>query len=493
MTQRIQDFINDSKEYPILAGFASGLPALLYLYDRNFNLVNSGIQFVSLTLIFLVIPAICFWFFFMGIDRLKSFKPYKSKLIAILNLSCFTFFILYATYGLNKKKLLLLTLVVAGILGYLLFKQVKKSIVIQLLLSLFILFRLMPTLYQYFSYSYQWQTQKDDIIDIAFKKHPNIYVLQPDGYVGFDVIEQSPYRFNNSKMKSFLSDNGFQVYDDFRSNYTSTLTSNSSMFSMAHHYYNNNADLNSFYKGREIILKENPVLQILKKNGYQTHLILDVPYMLVNRVTTAYDVCNINPSEIQFLSRGFEFRKDTYSDLMDAMDMNKGERSFFFVREPNPSHVQTRKEKSLGKDKEREMYLERLQESNDWIEKVVSEITFKDPQALIVLSSDHGGFVGFDHTAQSMGNVGQEELVHSMFSSILAVKWPDKQTELYEEELKSPVNLFRVIFSYLSMDSSYLNGLQEDTSYGRIQYDLPKGVYKLIDDNNEILSERISE
>ena len=107
MTQRIQDFINDSKEYPILAGFASGLPALLYLYDRNFNLVNSGIQFVSLTLIFLVIPAICFWFFFMGIDRLKSFKPYKSKLIAILNLSCFTFFILYATYGLNKKKLLL--------------------------------------------------------------------------------------------------------------------------------------------------------------------------------------------------------------------------------------------------------------------------------------------------------------------------------------------------------------------------------------------------
>ncbi|TXE15590.1 hypothetical protein ES692_15950 [Psychroserpens burtonensis] len=225
--------------------------------------------------------------------------------------------------------------------------------VFQLLLSTFMLAKLVPNVYRAFTYSYDWQIQKDDILNAKFVKKPNIYYLQPDGYVDFDYIKKGYYKYNNDNFKSFLDYNKFVTYSNFRS----TLSSNTSLFSMAHHYYNHKNSFQEFTGAREIIIDKNPVLDIFNSNGYNTNLILDNAYLVVNRPRLGYDYCNIDYGEVPFLSRGNSFKTDNKSDLLNSIDINKSFNNFYFVRYPIPGHIHSNKSSSNGEIKERAQYL----------------------------------------------------------------------------------------------------------------------------------------
>lgn len=492
MRQNSNRFINNSKDYPVLLGLASGFQPLLYLYNNNFNLVDSWSQFLFLVLLFVVIPIAAFLVFHYIFKRIKTIQPFKSKFFTVLNFCFFTFLIVFVTYGLDKKKILLAALFVAFTLALMFHKHLKKVVVFQLLLASLALAQLIPSLYDRMQYSYDWQNQADAIEQVTFKKHPNIYILQPDGLVGFDEIHKGYYNFDNSDLQSFLQTNNFEVYSEFRSNYISTLTSNSSMFSMKHHYYGPHHDLDEIYNARQIIVRKNPVLDILKNNNYKTHLILDAPYLISNRPNIAYDYCNIRYSQLPYLSRGFEFEKDTEKDLLIAMEANFDHPNFYFVRHPNPGHIQTRQADSKGKEVERSVYLDKLKESNQWLKGIVTKILDKDHQALIVISSDHGGFVGLEYTRQHQTKTMDRDLIYSMFSSALAIKWPDNEMATYNKELKSSVNLFRVLFASLSEDDSYLDVLEDDSSFISINKDAPVGIYEVINDEGEVVFNRFS-
>lgn len=492
MRSKIISFLNSHKGYPILLGIATGIQPLLYLYSNNFNLINSWSQFLFLIITFILLPIVVFLICDYALRIIKKFEPYKSRIFSVLNYCLFTFLIVFVTYGLNKKKILLASLCIAFILALIFHKHLKKVIVFQLLLASLAVVKITPNIYDRIQYSYDWQNQPDNIENVEFKKHPNIYLLQPDGFVGFDEINKGYYNFDNSDIEAFLINKEFNVYNDFRSNYTSTLTSNSSMFSMKHHYYGKRNDLNKFYYGRNIIVNKNPVINILKNNDYKTHLILDVPYFISNRPHLAYDYCNIDLKEIDFLSRGFEFKKDTQKDLFEAMQNSSNSHNFYFIRHPYPGHIQTRQVDSKGKDVEREIYLERLKKSNIWLKEIISKILEKDTEALIIISSDHGGFVGFDYTLELQTKTTDRDLVYSMLSSVLAIKWPDNKGSNYKNELKSSVNLFRVLFSYLSEDDIYLDFLEDDSSYNRINKDAPEGVYEIINDEGEVVFNYLS-
>lgn len=490
MRAKINRFINGSKDYPILLGLASGLYPLFYLYNKNFLLVNSKSQFLFFVMLFLILPTVCFLLFTYALKKIKYFTLNKLKVLTVLNFCFFTFFIVFVTFGLNKKKILLASLIFAFVFGVFLYKHFKKVVVFQLILASFAFVQLLPSVYDNLQYSYQWQDQPDDIKDVIFKKRPNIYYLQPDGFVGFDQINRGYYNFDNSQMESFLLDNKFTIYDDFRSNYTSTLTSNSSIFSMKHHYYIENQNSDHFYKSREIIAGNNPVIEIFKNNNYRTNFILDASYLVANRPQMNYDYCNINYNEIPYMVRGFEFEKNTTQDLLTAIDNNTLDPNFYFVREPNPGHIETRKPRSNGIQLEREKYLIKLKEANQWLKTMVREITKKDPNSIIIISSDHGGFVGFSYTIESGIKTTDVDLIRSMFSSVLAVKWPENDKPDFTNYLKSSVNVFRVLFSYLSVDDHYLKNLEPDTSYGEINEDAPSGVYELINQQGEVVFNR---
>lgn len=484
---KINSFLSNQKEYPLIAALAAGLYPLLHNYNSNFTLVNSWSQVLFFISMFLIVPIVVFLLVSYGIKRIKWLGKFQKYTVPILNLTVFVFLIIISTYGL-KKKMLALALIIAIVLAIVLYKHIKKIIILQLLLAIIAMFYLIPVLLIPINYSNEWMKLDDAIEHVKFKKKPNIYLIQPDGYANFSELKNANYNFDNSEFETFLTATNFKMYQNFRSNYFSTLSSNSSMFAMNHHYYSNvKGQVHELYKARKIIVGDNPVVSIFKKNEYKTFLLLQKSYFLVNRSKILYDYCNIDYNEVPFMARGFGVTKDVNEDLVTVIKTNKSTNNFHFIQHFSPGHISTYKNKSQGKEEERAIYIDKLKEANTWLKEIIQLIVENDPDAIVVMIADHGGFVGLDYTMQTKTKLTDSELINSVFTSALAIRWPDNSSPHYDDHLKTSVNLFRVLFSYLSENEAYLNHLEDDKSYLQIKEGAPKGVYEVINNNGDVV------
>lgn len=113
-----------------------------------------------------------------------------------------------------------------------------------------------------------------------------------------------------------------------------------------------------------------------------------------------------------------------------------------------------------------------------------------DPDGLVILMADHGGFVGMESTDEAVHKLEDRDKIYSVFSTLFAVKWPNNQSPDFDKSFKTNVNLFRILFSYLSEDESYLNHLQEDASFLQIEENNGESTYKAIDASGNILFEK---
>ena len=114
-----------------------------------------------------------------------------------------------------------------------------------------------------------------------------------------------------------------------------------------------------------------------------------------------------------------------------------------------------------------------------------------DPNGLIVIAADHGGYVGFNYTKEIHQKQTDKKLVYSAFSSALAIKWPNNTAPVYDEKLKTSVNLFRTLFTYLGDDEALLENFQDDTSHAIIKGNAPIGVYEYIDNDGNIVFKKV--
>jgi len=486
--ERIINFINSKKQYPILAAIASGLYPLLYYYNTNFTQVDSWSQLVYFIALFILFPVAVFITVDFLTYKFKILFKYKVRILTVLNLGWFGFLILLSTLGLSSKLVFVVTFL-SLILGSIFYKQLKKIIVFQLLLSFLVFILLIPNIYRHLTYSKEWMQQPDNILNVKFNQTPNIYMIQVDGYANFTELDKGYYNFDNKNFNKYLRDNGFKLYLDYRSNYFSTLSSNSSLFSMKHHYYSNpKKTFSELLNARSVIVSENPVLQILKRNNYKTHLLMEKAYFLINRPKIGYDYCNVDYSEVSYLDRGFWVEKTLENDLEAVLPKEPTSNNFYFIQKLLPSHV-TNTLRSSAKI-EREHYLKRLEEANIWLEDLIAKIEKKDKNALIIISADHGGFVGFNSTLETEIKQTDRDLIYSIYTSILAIKWNNK-SPAFDGKFKTPVNFFRILFSYLSENETYLRALQEDKSYIIIGKDAPFGVYEYIDENGNVVFNKI--
>jgi hypothetical protein len=398
----------------------------------------------------------------------------------------FVFFMMVITFGLKKKILVLALSITLVITVLLLYKHIKKIIVLQYVLAFVAFIMLVPKLYLNSFQTHGWMNHTDDIEQVVFKKRPNIYFIQPDGYVNFSELKNRIYNFDNSQFEEYIDNKNFEIYDRFKSNYSSTLYSNSSIFAMKHHYYGDQTNRGS-YDYRKRIVGKNDVLSVFDKNDYKTHLLLDQPYFLLNRAELAYDYCNINYNDIPHFSRGFDMGSDLNEELKILINNNKKSSNFYFLQKILPAHIVNFERKSEGVAKERLNYLEKLKEANEWLKKIINTIDSNDPNNLIIISADHGGYVGFKSMASASTKTKDEHLINSVFSSVLAIKWPDNDVPIYDDSLKTSVNLFRVVFSYLSDNDTYLQNLQDDKSYLIIEEGAPNGVYEVINEQGSVI------
>ena len=82
-------------------------------------------------------------------------------------------------------------------------------------------------------------------------------------------------------------------------------------------------------------------------------------------------------------------------------------------------------------------------------------------------------------------------MIYSVFSTGLAVKWPQDYDHALDKELGSSVNFFRVLFSYLSDSQTLLEHKEEDASYIPLQRNTAPGIYKYIAADGTIQCERL--
>lgn len=493
MRKIVANFLNNNKTYPIITIIVASLYPLLYYYDRNYALIDSMSQLLFFITFYFVIPLIVYYVLRLLVKNIKALKRFERLLLPIINLSSFFFFIVISVYGFDTIKIFI-ALVLGSILGCVLVKHLKKVVVFQLILIGLVLPKLIPDLYRDFTYSKAWMNQPDAIENTVFKKRPNIYFIQPDGYANFADLKNSTYNFDNTEFESFLKTKGFKSYDSYRSNYFSTLSSNSSMFAMKHHYYGDRTfGINPSQNRRKEIVGDNPVLRTLKNNNYKTFLLLHVPYLLSNRPILDYDYCNISLDEVSYISRGFQIKKDLLNDTKLAMNLSGNESKFFFIESMLPSHITTHHNPESSVENERRIYLERLEMANEWLTEMINFIVDKDPEGLIVIAADHGGYVGLKSSMESHNKMTNKHLMNSIFTSALAIKWPNGESPEFDSELRSSVNLFRILFAYLGDDNSYLSNLQEDNSYLIIRKGAPNGVYQVLNTDDEVLFDNIDE
>lgn len=483
----INNFINSPKEYGAYVIIASGLYPFLHYYNNNLSIADSFIQF-SLLFILCVLMPIGLYFIGKKMVQLKVFTIFRSSYLSILNVCVFSFLLGFLIFRFNKKELLVL-FIVSFIIGIALQKHIKKIVILQILLAVISMITLMPKIWFAIDQNNSdWALIPKPMLDATFKYSPNIFIIQPDGYANSKDLRNPPYSFDNSDFEDWLQQKGLIVYEDFRSNYYSTLTSNSSMFAMKHHYYSNTnrSTLKTYNANNIIVGDENNVLKILKKKNYKTFLLTDNSYFLANRRPLYYDYCNVDKSEVHYFEPRDVYDIDLLSDFKTVLDTLSTDRNFFFVEKTIPSHINHNKHHSKGKNGEREIYLEKVKLANQWLKELIEDIEQFDSDALIVIVADHGGYVGLDYTLEVNERRLDSIETISAFTSMLSIKWPNG-VEQKKLDFKSNVNLFHNLFYALSEDEIFIKNRLPDKSFLPLQEKGRTIFYECIDNNQNVV------
>lgn len=483
-------FLDRAETNPILIGFLAGLYPLFFYYSRNFQMSNSWEQLFFFIGLFLLVPVLVFSIVKVFL-KVLAFSKISKYLIPFFSVFLFLFFLKMVLYAGIQKKIIVGIFVIAVVASYFLANHFKKWLAIQAILAGVGLWALLPVLYKNFSYQPFWTNQVDNIEEVKFTKRPNVYFIQPDGYVNSTTLKSGFYNVDNSDFENFLAQNDFKDYADFRSNYLTTLTSNSATFMMKHHYYDFGTNLDEIFQARKNIISENPVLSVFRNNDYKTHFITELPYLLVNRPKSGFDFINFDYSEIPYLSTGTDIQRDVYSDLVEAIGQKSDNGNFFFIEFFEPGHITSSKSGSQGKDIEREKWLESLQNANIRLERMINLIVEKDPGALIMIMADHGGFVGLEYTMEVYKKITDPDAIYSVFGSRLSIRWPNSTEPEEAHHLKTSVNIFRILFSYLGDNPDYLQHLQENKSFIILREGAEPGVYEYIDEEGQVVCNRV--
>lgn len=485
--KRIDTFINSEKDIPYRSALISGLTPMLFYYANNYWAVNSWSQLLFFSGVLVGSSVILYTFLYWSFKTSKKYQIYIPHLLLVLLLGAVYIFLSHTFFGSPLRKVVLI--LGLSFLGYLFWKKpranYKKIVILLIFFSSLSFFRIVVHIYEDIKPDY-WINQADDILGVRFKSSPNIYLIQPDGYVSQNVLEKSPYNFK-SDLYDWLKQNEFKVYDNFRSNYPASLTSNASLFSMKQHKF---ADMLfpeiEMANARDIISVSNPVASIFKNNNYTTYFIAQDEYFQQNRKQKAFDYFNIQLEDFPFYGKGGDEVRDVFADLKIAMKHQDANPKFFFIEKVLPHHVGFPKVDDVIKI-ERDKYTSKVSDVNEWLKKTVSYISDKDKNAIIIILADHGGWVGFRSFNDLFSNTSPE-LINSTFSSIAAIRWNGNLKQHYDKELKTNVNLFRVLFSVLSDNPKYLDNLEDDSSYNlKLSTFGLKKVEKRIDSNGKII------
>ncbi|WP_397301399.1 hypothetical protein [Nonlabens ulvanivorans] len=486
MKDKIISYLNNNKHYWWTVGLLPGMYAITYLYTNNYTLVNSWTQLLYLVLSMIIAPSALMILMSFVLknksDRIKNVF-YSSSLIILTAISLSL--VIYLGW---RWKALILVAIIAIIASWFLGKHYKKGVLILFLMCLLGILQL--SFYLFTSiYTYENWIKESPFVNIEFQIKPNIYYIQPDGYANKPSLTNDNYHFDNSRFYSDMISKGFNFNHQYRSNYPSTLTSNATLFTGQHHFYDSENFNNELFNARQIIMGKNPVLETFKENGYRTTAILQHRYLLLNHPDIYYDRININENELSILP-DYQLDKDYFNDLKLAISTADNKPQFYFIEILEPGHITGLKAKNASAIKERNQYIDNLKSINTTLQDIVDYITSQDPEGIIIMAADHGGFVGYNYTGESYSYLTDDIALHqAIFGALLTIKAP-AEFQSHQKKIKSSISLFPNLFNYLSQDSISQNKL-DNGSYQLIKSGTQSGIYRYYDENGIPVTEKL--
>ncbi|MBO6606139.1 sulfatase-like hydrolase/transferase [Psychroserpens sp.] len=463
MKKALHTFLESNKEYPIFSGFICGLYAFLFYYSNNFAAIFSWAHFFYFFLVFVGVSVTVFGLIYYALGKFEHLKAYRQQALFVLIITVTITLLSQAVFLTLKKKLIVLAFVVSIALAWKLFSHYKKLVVLIMVMSIIPIAKCLIHVYEHVNAT-TWIASSESLSNLVFKHSPNIYVIQPDGYVAHKTLERAPYN-HKSDLYNWLADNDFKLYENVRSNYAASLASNASMFAMKQHRYANMIRPTfELPEARRIISGSNPVIDVLKQNNYHTSFIVQDEYFQQNRDPLVYDYYNIKHEEIPFFSNDNNIKKVVFEDLKYAMTLPTDQPRFYFVEKLLPHHIHF--EPTVEED--RASYVKLIDSVNVWLRKTITHIEKNDDNALIVVLADHGGWLGVSNYDQMFTTRDETEL-NSIYSVLAAIKWNGYDHEDVDLSFRSNVNLFRILFAALSEDKTYLEDLEDDSSYNLLK------------------------
>ncbi len=228
----------------------------------------------------------------------------------------------------------------------------------------------------------------------------------------------------------------------------------------------------------EIIAGKGEIYGIFTNNGYSNYLFAREAAFVSNKCFVS-ECINAISSNQHMLSVLFDNIFFTLTDKRNRASHNMQSNFYryldYFVKSPNnyfaflhfhsPGHA---KSYSLAKglcneERETENYRSRLIYTNELIYDLINKIDNIDPNALVIIASDHGPYI-FNGCSRSAPLATREEVVERQ-GAFLAIKWGKDYDGRYDKNIKSSANLFRYIFSHLSRNEKLLENRADDDAY----------------------------
>ena len=333
--------------------------------------------------------------------------------------------------------------------------------------------------------------------DTSLKHKPNVYLLLFDSYSSREGLKAIGLHVEH-KFLNYLDNKDFTVYHNFFTNLQNTRFAMCTYFNMSVGYGNK-----TFYEVatrdmQRILAGKSRAFGIFKYNGYATKIIItnltrfgfDVKNYLLGDLCHA-DSCFDIKGDGQLLDYFAIFNnivfhnkpKTSYPDALteknyiDALRkiVSDTRRKFVYGHVNRPEHA------PLGKgicneDYEIEKYAQRLEQANSLITRSIDIIEEDDPNAIIILASDHGPYI-LNHCSNSIPLLTREEVAERQ-GAFLAIRWSKDYDGRYDKDIKSSANLFRYIFSYLAGHEKLLANKPDDDAF----YQYKGEIIKSIDD-----------
>ncbi|MEM7185190.1 MAG: sulfatase-like hydrolase/transferase [Bacteroidota bacterium] len=477
------EFFNKKKGLFWIA-FICGFYPLVFYVSNNFYAVNSWGHMAYFALFFIGLSVLYFALVEAFFMLKKDWKKHRTKVLFVSVVMVTATLMSWAIRLRLQKKMLLGILIVTGLLALKFHEKYRRIAVLIAIMAVLPFLNIFVKIYEQ-NKNMPWTEMAADIKEVKFQNTPNIYLIQPDGYVNRATMEGPLYQ-HQTDLFDWLDAHFFKHYNTFRSNYAASIPSNASMFSMQHHYYGE-AWMNELEMpmGREVISGQNTANYVLQNNGYKTYFLAQDEYFQQNLKFGEFDHYNISREEIPYFSDGEERVAVLMDDLDEVLADTTAQPKFVFMEKLLPHHIHfVAQENQI--EAERKEYTERIEEVNVWLKEAINKIEAQDPEAIIILLADHGGWVGMT-SYPDMFTTSDHRNLNSIFASIAAIKWNGFLQQGYDQQLRSSVNLFRVLFASLAKNDVYLQQMEDNSSYNLHRESWYRNsVYKALDDRGKL-------